>query len=122
MPIVLREDKNIAPQDILPLYVLNKWSSADKSDELYKALMNAHALVTAWDGDRLVGLGNALSDGHLVVYYPHLLVDPAYHGQGIGQLIVGRMQVRYGHLHMQMLTADGGAIDFYQKAGLPTGR
>jgi len=117
MPIAIREDKDIAPYSILGLYKLNKWSSADKPDELYKALMNSHSLVTAWDGEQLVGLGNALSDGYLVVYYPHLLVDPSYHGQGIGKLIVDRMQVRYGHLHMQRLTADGGAVEFYKKQG-----
>lgn len=123
MPIVIREDKDVALHSILPLYQRNQWSSAQKPDALYRALMNAHSLVTAWDGDRLVGLGNALSDGHLVVYYPHLLVDPDYQGQGIGKLIVARMLARYGHLHMQMLTADGGAVEFYQKQGFtPAGQ
>jgi hypothetical protein len=32
-------------------------------------------------------------------------------------MIVKKMQERYGHFHMQMLTADGQAIDFYKKAG-----
>jgi len=99
------------------LYKANKWSSADKPDELYKGLMNSHSLITAWVGDRLVGLGNAISDGHLVVYYPHMLVHPDYQGQGVGAMILDKMQSIYGDFHMQMLTADGKAIDFYKKHG-----
>jgi GNAT superfamily N-acetyltransferase len=53
----------------------------------------------------------------LVVYYPHLLVHPDYQGQGVGQMIVNKMQEKYQDFHMQMLTADGKAIDFYKKAG-----
>ena len=79
--------------------------------------MNSHSLFSAWDDSRLVGLGNAISDGHLVVYYPHLLVHPDYQGKGVGRMIIGKMQERYGHFHMQILTADGNAIDFYKKVG-----
>jgi hypothetical protein len=30
-------------------------------------MRGSHSVVTAWAEDRLVGLGNTLSDGHLVV-------------------------------------------------------
>ena len=67
--------------------------------------------------DRLVGLGNAISDGYLVVYYPHLLVHPDYQGEGIGRMITVRMQEKYGSFHMQILTADRKAVKFYEGAG-----
>ncbi len=117
MAIKISETRNIPPEKIIALYKANGWSSAEKPTELYNALMNAHTLVTAWDGDRLVGLGNAISDGCLVVYYPHLLVHPHYQNRGIGKMIMDRMQEKYGHFHMQMLTADEGAIKFYEKMG-----
>lgn len=117
MEITLSESRDIAQEDIILLYQANEWSSANKPDQLHQALLNSHSLVTAWRGQQLIGLGNAISDGHLVVYYPHLLVHPDFQGQGIGKLIVDRMQEKYGHFHMQMLTADGKAIDFYQKVG-----
>lgn len=79
--------------------------------------MNSDSLITAWDGNRLVGLGNAISDGHLVVYYSQLLVHPDYQGKGIGRMIVDRFQKKYGDFHQQTLTADGKAIDFYRKCG-----
>ncbi|OOG16352.1 hypothetical protein BWD42_21695 [Sphingobacterium sp. CZ-UAM] len=40
-----------------------------------------------------------------------------FQGQGIGQLLLEKMQQIYGHFHMQMLTADGKAVDFYKKNG-----
>ncbi len=120
MDIEIKETKEINKEKIITLYKANKWSSAKKPDLLYKALMNSDSLITAWDGNRLVGLGNAISDGYLVVYYPHLLVHPDYQGKGIGRMIVDRFQKKYGNFHQQLLTADGKAIDFYRKCGFET--
>ena len=53
------------------------------------------------------GLGNAISDGYLVVYYPHLIVHPDYHGKGVGKLISGKFQEKYGSFHQQILVAEG---------------
>ncbi|RUT69187.1 N-acetyltransferase [Flavobacterium cupreum] len=117
MTIAILETKEINLEDILVLYKENEWSSANKPNELYNALLNSETLITAWEGEKLVGLGNAISDGYLTVYYPHLLVLPEYQGKGIGKLIMDKMQEKYSHFHMQMLTADGRAVDFYKKNG-----
>ncbi len=117
MEITILETKEINIEDILVLYKANEWSSANKPNELYNALLNSETLITAWEGKQLVGLGNAISDGYLTVYYPHLLVLPEYQGKGIGKLIMDKMQEKYSHFHMQMLTADGRAVDFYKKNG-----
>lgn len=117
MDIRIVETKDIELQQIIGLYKANEWSAANKPVALKNALFNSHSLITAWDEEKLVGLGNAISDGYLVVYYPHLLVHPAYHGKGIGQMIVAKLQEKYKNFHMQMLTADGKAIDFYKKVG-----
>ena len=115
--IVYSETRDIPLDTILKLYSANEWSSANKPNELRDALMNSHSLLTAWDNDRLVGLGNAISDGHLVVYYPHLLVDPEYHLQGIGSELMRRLMANYEGFHQHVLIADGSAIDFYEKCG-----
>lgn len=115
--IQLRVSKTIPAEAILNLYRANHWSSADKPEKLLPALANSHQLVTAWDGDLLVGLGNAISDGHLVVYYPHLVVLPAYHGRGIGRMIMDRMAEFYRDFHQQQIVADGNTVAFYEKCG-----
>jgi ribosomal protein S18 acetylase RimI-like enzyme len=73
--------------------------------------------VTARIGGELVGLGNAISDGHLVVYFPHLLVHPEHHRKGVGRQMMLAMLDRYAGFHQLMLTADGQAIDFYEALG-----
>ncbi|WP_019615763.1 GNAT family N-acetyltransferase [Psychromonas ossibalaenae] len=107
----------IEESEVLELYRANKWSAAEKPVELMAALQNSHSLVTARYGNKLVGLGNAVSDGHLVVYYPHMLVHPEYHGKGIGSRMMQALQTKYASFHQQMLTADGDAIDFYKALG-----
>jgi ribosomal protein S18 acetylase RimI-like enzyme len=104
-------------ESILSLYRANEWSSAEKPDLLHKALLASHSLISAWENAKLVGLGNAISDGHLVVYYPHLLVLPDYQRRGIGSEIMRRLQARYAGFHQHMLMADGRALDFYRKCG-----
>jgi GNAT superfamily N-acetyltransferase len=117
MKIIVSERKEIDIHQIIELYQANKWSAAEKPTELKNALLNSHTLITAWHNNKLVGLGNSISDGFLVVYYPHLLVHPEYQGKGIGQMIVDKFQEKYKDFHMQMLTADGKAIEFYKKVG-----
>ena len=117
MALSISLDDRIETDEVVALYRANDWSSADKPEQLLAALHNSHSLVTARVDGRLVGLGNAISDGHLVVYYPHLLVHPAFQGQGIGRQMMDALQQRYAGLHMQMLTADGRAISFYENLG-----
>jgi GNAT superfamily N-acetyltransferase len=109
--------RNIAVGQLVALYRANNWSSAEKPARLKQALAHSHSVVSAWRGRQLVGLGNAISDGHLVVYYPHLLVHPDYQGRGIGTGIMQRLKKKYGGFHQHVLIADGRAIEFYRKCG-----
>jgi GNAT superfamily N-acetyltransferase len=103
--------------EVLGLYRSVCWSSADKPGVLHAGLLASHSLVTAWDGALLVGLGNAISDGYLVVYFPHLVVRPEYQGKGVGTELMSTMMKKYSGFHQQALLADGRAINFYKKLG-----
>jgi len=117
IPIQYSETRDLALESILALYRANKWSAAEKPELLHKALLGSSSLVTAWNGTTLVGLGNAISDGHLVVYYSHLLVLPDYQQRGIGAEIMRRLMARYQGFHQHIVVADGRALDFYRKCG-----
>jgi GNAT superfamily N-acetyltransferase len=103
--------------EVVALYAANGWSAAAKPAQLLAGLRSSHTLAIARRGGALVGLGNAISDGHLVVYFPHLLVLPECQRQGIGRRLVEVLLTRYGGFHQSMLVADGGAVDFYQRMG-----
>jgi GNAT superfamily N-acetyltransferase len=117
MKVKVEINGQIEQAEVVALYKANHWSSAEKPEKLIPALRNSHTLVTARIDNELVGIGNAISDGHLVVYYPHMLVHPAYQGKGIGRKMMQAMQSVYGNYHQQMLTADGEAIEFYKALG-----
>ena len=72
-PFTYREDRELPLNQLIALYRANGWSSANMGETLRSALLASHSLITAWSNDQLIGLGNAISDGYLVVYYPHLV-------------------------------------------------
>ncbi|MDW5444925.1 GNAT family N-acetyltransferase [Polaromonas sp. SM01] len=117
MDVDISLSETISEEEVLKLYRANAWSSAEKPAQLMAALRGSHALVTARVSGELVGLGNAISDGHLVVYFPHLLVLPGLHGHGIGRKMMQAFLERYGSFHQLMLTADGRAVEFYKQLG-----
>ena len=117
MNLHIQLDDPVNEVEVIDLYRANMWSSAEKPAQLMAALANSHCLVTARVETRLVGVGNAISDGHLVVYYPHMLVHPEFHRKGIGRKMMQAMQTKYSGFHQQMLVADGNAIEFYRSLG-----
>jgi GNAT superfamily N-acetyltransferase len=117
MELELSLEDDIETDEVIALYKANGWSSADKPEKLIPALNNSDALVTARISGKLVGIGNAISDGSLVVYYPHMLVHPAYKGKGIGRTMMKLLQQKYASFHQQMLTADFDAVGFYKSLG-----
>lgn len=103
--------------ELLDLYKSNNWSSANKLDALHKAMVHSDTVVTAYLGERLVGLANAISDQSLVVYFPHLLVDPEYHKLGLGGKLIDVMLEKYEGFHQQMIVADNLVVNFYKRKG-----
>lgn len=92
MDIQISLTDQIKDDEVLAIYKANQWSSAEKPSQLLSALRDSHSLVTARVSSKLVGIGNAISDGHLVVYYPHMLVHPEYQRNGIGKKMIEAMQ------------------------------
>ena len=74
MEIKISTNDSITEAEVINIYKANEWSSAEKPKELLAALNSSHSVVTARVSGELIGIGNAISDGYLVVYYPHMLV------------------------------------------------
>ena len=111
------ENNDIETSEVIEIYKANGWSSAEKPEQLIPALKNSDSIVTARMSGKLVGIGNALSDGYLVVYYPHMLVHPEHQGKGIGRAMMECLQQKYASFHQQIIVADGKTIEFYKSLG-----
>ena len=108
---------SIQTDEVVLLYKANGWSSGEKPDLLLPALRESHSLATARLDGELIGLANTISDGHLVVYFPHMLVHPRHQRKGVGRLLMQALLDRYKGFHQLMLTADGDAMTFYESMG-----
>jgi len=76
MDLEVSIEDDIETDEVIDLYKSNGWSSSEKPEKLIPVLKNSDALVTARISGKLVGIGNAISDGSLVVYYPHMCYVP----------------------------------------------
>ncbi|WP_342515007.1 GNAT family N-acetyltransferase [Sporosarcina sp. FSL K6-1522] len=99
------------------LFLSLEWESGNFPDQLYEAIINSHSVVTAWDGDQLVGLANALSDGVMTAYFHYVLTNPVYQGQGIGKVMMEMMLDKYQDYYTKVLISYPKAIDFYKRLG-----
>lgn len=107
----------LTKENIQQLFLSVEWESASHPNDLYNAILNSHSVATAWDGDRLIGLANAMSDGFMAVYFHYVLTDPAYQGQGAGKKIMKMMLEKYQDMHTKVLVSYPKAVGFYESLG-----
>ncbi|MCI0394419.1 MAG: GNAT family N-acetyltransferase [Chloroflexi bacterium] len=84
---------------------------------IQRMLDNANLTITAWDGERLVGIGRALTDFSFCCYLSDLAVDRDYQRQGIGRTIMDRVQQAIGEESMLLLLAAPEAMEYYPHVG-----
>ena len=84
---------------------------------LEKMLKHADILVTAWDGERLVGVARALTDYSYCCYLSDLAVDEGYQHRGIGKQLVNEVEREIGEEAALILLASPIAMDYYPKIG-----
>jgi N-acetylglutamate synthase-like GNAT family acetyltransferase len=80
------------------------------------SMAGSTAYVTVRDGDRLVGTGRLLSDGHVLGYINSMVIHPDYQGRGIGSRILEMLTEQARGLEMLFLYTDS-ADAFYQRHG-----
>jgi ribosomal protein S18 acetylase RimI-like enzyme len=83
------------------LLLLNRnafWAQNRRRDEMERAIAHSHPVVSAWDGDRLIGFGRATSDGVYRAVLWDIVVDSDYRRQGIGRKLV---ETLISHPHLQ---------------------
>ena len=63
-------------------------------ERLWAMFENASLVVTAWKGQRLVGIARVLTDGVIYSYLCDLAVEPDVQGLGIGKRLMKYVQDR----------------------------
>jgi len=87
-------------------------------NRIQRMIDNANLTITAWDGERLVGVARALTDFSYCCYLSDLAVDGDYQKQGIGRELVRRIKNAIGEEATLVLVSAPEAMPFYPKIGL----
>lgn len=70
---------------ILELYADTWWAKGRIRDDVTRALEHSHPVVTAWDGELLVGFTRVISDLTFRATIWDVIVRPSHRGRGIGR-------------------------------------
>ena len=121
MEIVYKDIRTFTAGELERLFLSVNWESGHFPQKLVAAMQHSDTVYSAWDGDRLVGLMNALTDHSMTAYFHYLLVDPEYQGQSIGTTLVKRVLAHYWDIPVKMLLCDEGGQEYYKKLGFDDG-
>ena len=118
MEIRYTEEKKFTQDQIQQLFLSVNWVSGQYPSRLYKALMHSSTVITAWDGEQLVGLARAIDDSELVAYMHYVLVAPGWQGHGIAGHMVELMKEKYkNYLYIEIMPEESKNAAFYAKHG-----
>lgn len=118
--ITYTEDANISPEQAIDLYTrstLGERRPIDSVDTFAAMLANASLTISAWDGDKLVGISRSLTDFSYVAYLADLAVDELYQQQGMGKRLIAETKARLDPRCMIVLLAAPKANTYYEHLG-----
>lgn len=89
----------------------------DDRDIFAGMLQHANLIVTAWDGDLLVGIARTMTDFGYVGYLADLAVRQSHQRMGIGIGLIEKTREKMGPRSKLVLLAAPKAVNYYPKIG-----
>lgn len=80
-------------------------------------IANANLVITAWDGELLVGIARSLTDFCYTTYLADLAVRVSHQRQGIGRELIRRTQDACAPETRLVLLSAPKAVDYYPHVG-----
>ncbi len=118
MTIEYKQTKEFTASELKRLFLSVNWESGKYPEKLVRAMHNSTRVISAWNGDKLIGLVRALDDGETVAFLHYLLVDPEYQGYHIGDNLMKQIMGHYEDLlYVKVMPSDPKTIPFYERYG-----
>ena len=120
MKIEYRDGALISVEVAIDLYrrsTLGERRPVDRPDIFEGMLNNSNLTISAWHGNRLVGISRSMTDFTYVAYLADLAVDADYQRQGIGGQLIQETKRRLGRECMIVLLSAPKANDYYPRLG-----
>ena len=118
--VTYREGNDLDVDAVIELYqasTLGLRRPVDDRKRMAAMLRNANLVVTAWDGELMVGIARSLSDFSYVTYMSDLAVRESYQRHGIGKELIRRTQMVGGPKTTLLLLAAPAAEQYYPRIG-----
>lgn len=120
--VFIREPEDKQRADIIHLYDTAGWwtgQAHENSELIHRIVAGSHCFVLAREGNEIIGMGRAISDGVSDAYIQDVTVLPEFRGQGIGAGIVAEIlkRLRADGLQWIGLIASRHSHPFYRKLG-----
>lgn len=106
--------------EVIELYAastLGERRPIDDRSRMSAMLKNANLVVTAWDGQLLIGISRALSDFSYATYLSDLAVRVSYQRAGIGKELIRQTQKAGGPRTRVILLSAPAATAYYPHIG-----
>lgn len=116
----LESDRIPNRAQLIALYDSVGWAVyTAEPDRLELAVRQSLRVVTAWDGDALVGLARVVGDGVSIIYLQDVLVHPDQERSGVGTRLVNAALEPYADVRQQVLITDDEPAQraFYESLG-----
>ena len=115
--IEYKEIHEFKKDDLQDLFLSVGWSSGHFPEKLQIAMKNFQTVISAGDGDKLVGMACVLDDGVMNAYVHYLLVRPEYQDNGIGKHLVKKVKDIYKDYMRIVVVGYDEEIGFYESCG-----
>jgi predicted N-acetyltransferase YhbS len=118
--IEYRVGNNLDLEEVIELYrasTLGERRPVNDCERMRKMLVHANVVITAWDGNLLVGISRALTDFAFCTYLSDLAVRVSHQRQGIGRELIRQTRELVGPDAKIILLAAPKAADYYPHLG-----
>jgi ribosomal protein S18 acetylase RimI-like enzyme len=115
--IIFSDHKDIDAAQLIALYRQAPWANTRSIEDAREMLTHTDVAITAWNGNRLVGLGRVLTDYVYRASIWDVIVDTAYQGQDIGTQIIQRILEHPDLKRVELFWLCTRSPGFYEKLG-----
>jgi len=117
--ITYRLGNDLDLDSVIELYrasTLGERRPVDDRERMAAMLRHANLVLTAWEGELIVGLARSLSDFAFCTYLSDLAVRVSHQRQGIGRELIRLTREAAGQATTILLAAPK-AVDYYPRLG-----
>ena len=105
-------------RSLLVASTLGERRPIDDLECLEGMLDNSNLIVTAWEGEKLVGVARSVTDFYYCCYLSDLAVDSDYQKRGIGKGLISETQKKLEKRCKLILVSAPAANEYYRHVGL----